>query len=237
MRNPPARYFAVPLLIAAAISAFGFSPALAQQEGPIIKFNLLSVEGLTISDNYTIGADYGLRNGIPVPAPFRFKVPRQNDVTPLFETGKQANAMLVKINFTTGNADTDNSDRLLIENLQFVTMTLPLVEQEERMAILVKLLANDVLNAVTAAYEQKEYIGARGTKIGDYDAVEVIGKYLDPELGLMYARIVGIPNPDALDGIFAVANIVASRFDLQSPDDLALTGGGKTLSSFEYIKE
>jgi len=225
------------MLIASIMFVSGPGPALAQQEGPSVKFNLFSLEGLTISDNYTIGVDFGRRFEIPVPAPFSFKVPRQNDVTPLFEPGSEPKGMLVKINFTTGDADIDNSDRLLIENLQFVTMTLPVAEREERLTILAKLLANEAFNAAVAAYEQKEYIGARETTIGDYDAVEVVGKYIDPDLGLVYIRIVGIPNPGAADGIYAVANVVAARFDLQNMDDLALTGGGKTLSSFEYIKE
>jgi len=234
-----ARFFPATILIAAVLSVFGFSPALAQQQqkGPSVKFNLFSLEGLVISDNYSIGAKFSQRYGIPVPAPFSFKVPRQNNVTPLFETGTKSEGMLVKINFTTGDAGADNSDRLLIENLQFVVMTLPLGERKQRLTRMAKLLANDGFNTVVAAYAEKEYIGGRETKIGDYDAVEVVGKYIDPDLGLIYARLVGILNPDAMDGVFAVANIVAARFDLQSLDDLALTGGGKTLSSFKYVKE
>ncbi len=40
----------------------------------------------------------------------------------------------------------------------------------------------------------------RAVKIGDYDAVEVIAHCVEPKLGRMYARLVGVLNPDGPDG-------------------------------------
>ncbi|VAW21470.1 hypothetical protein MNBD_ALPHA11-1734 [hydrothermal vent metagenome] len=201
-----------------------------------MKFNLFSVEGFVVSDNYTIDEDFGGRNNVEVLAPFKFQIPRQDNVTPLFTTGTGSGGMIIKVNFTTGDKDTDINDRQFIENMQFVSMVLPLGEPEERIAVLTGLLRNDVFNSATAAYEQKELLGSRNAKIGDLDVVDVVGRYIDPDLGLVYVRMVGFPNPDGPDAVFSVSNILAERFDFTSLDDLEFTGGGKALSSFEYIK-
>ncbi len=214
---------------------FFSSPAMANEDGFSFKFDLFSVEGFVVSDNYTIDENFGQRNDVEVLAPFTFKIPRQDNVTPLFTTGSGSGGMIIKINFTTGDKDTDISERQFIENMQFVSMVLPLGDPEERIAVLTQLLRVDVFNSATADYEQKELMGSRNAKIGDLDVVDVVGRYIDPDLGLIYVRIVGFPNPNGPDAIFSVSNILADRFDFTSLDDLEFTGGGKALSSFEYI--
>ncbi len=228
--------FAVAAISALILALLNAGPTMAQENQASIKINLFSAEGFVLSDIYSIDAKYGETNQIEVPAPFRFKIPRRDGITPFFETGVPG-GMLIKVHFTTGDRQTAEEDRAYLENLQFIGMTLPLAEPEERMNNLARMLANEAFDNVTANYEQKEYIGARIAKLGEMDVVEVLGKYIDPELGLMYARIIGMPNPDSEQSIFVVANIVASRFELQSPDDLALTSTGKAIASFEYLKE
>ncbi|MCF6326484.1 MAG: hypothetical protein L3J21_04225 [Devosiaceae bacterium] len=226
-----------PALMALLSMMLFFSPpVLASEDGFSFKFNLFSTEGLVVSDNYTIDEDFGQRNGLEILAPFKFQIPRQDNVTPLFTTGTGSGGMILKINFTTGEKDTDINDRQFIENIQFVGMTLPLGDAEERIAVLTRLLRNDAFNGATADYEQKEVLGSRNAKIGDLDVVDVVGRYIDPDLGLIYVRIVGFPNPNAPRAVFSVSNIVADRFDFTSLDELEFTGGGKTLSSFEYIQ-
>ncbi len=210
---------------------------LAQEGSASFKFSLFEVEGFVISDSYTIDKSFAERFELSVPVPFTIDVPRQDNVTTFLNPGDGTDDMQLKIDFVTGDKDTELSDRLLIENQRFVTLTLPMGPAEERLQTLARLLANDGFNRAVAGYEQNEYIGTRGTKIGDYDAIEVVGRYVDPAIGLLYVRIVGIPNPDGETSIFSVSNVVADRFDLTGPDDLSLTGSGKTLASFEYIGE
>ena len=210
---------------------------MAQEEAPSFKFSLFEVEGFVISDSYTIGKSFAERFELSVRVPFTIDVPRQDNVTTFFDPGDGTDDMQLKIDFVTGDKDTELSDRLLIENQRFVTLTLPMGPPEERLQALARLLANDGFSMAVAGYKQNEYIGTRGTKIGDYDAIEVVGRYVDPAIGVLYVRIVGIPNPNGEISIFSVANVVADKFDLSDPDDLALTGSGKTLSSFEYIGE
>ncbi len=223
--------------IAALIALLFFAnPAIAGEDGFSFKFNLFSVDSFVITDNYTIDEGFGQRNDVEVLAPFTFKIPRQDNVTPLFTTGSGSGGMIIKVNFTTGEKDADISERQFIENIQFVSMVLPLGEPEERIAVLTRLLSNDVFNSATADYEQKEFIGSRNAKIGDLDVVDVVGRYIDPDLGLVYVRLVGILNPNSPDAIFSVSNILGERFEFTNLDELEFTGGGKTLSSFEYIQ-
>ncbi len=215
-------------VVALTLFCVAAGPVRAQDNTPSVTFNLFSLEGLVVGDTYSIDGAFSEKNGVPVPAPFRFLVPREDNVTPLFTLPDASGGLMIKVNFTT-------EDRQLIENLLFVNMRLPMVEREERLTILARLLANDGYKQAVSDYPQNEYIGARETKVGDYDGVEVVGKYIDPQLGLMYLRLVGIPNPNGVESVFAISNIVASRVQLESVGDLARTRSGTALRHFEYL--
>ena len=204
--------------------------AVAQENATSFKFSLFSIEGLVVGDTYSIDANFGERNGISVPVPFKFLAPREDGIEVILEPPSEGSGELIKVNFVT-------EDRQLIENMRLVNMRLPLGPRDERLTILARLLANNGFNQAVAGFEESEFIGVRETKIGDYEAVEAIGKYVDPDLGLMYVRLVGIPNPDRPESIFAIANIVASRVDLENLDDLARTRTGTMLRFFEYLSE
>ncbi len=211
---------------------------MAQDSQPSFKFNLFEVDEFVVSDIYNFGKARAQDLGRPINAPFTFKVPRQDNVTPLFETGSEAGGMIVKINFATGGKDIPIAERQLIENLQFIPMTLPMDDDlDTRMQNLTNLLINDAFPQVTRNRDQVEYIGARRTKIGDMDAIDAVGKYVDADLGTLYVRITGFVNPDGVDAVYSVVNLVASRYKITNLDQLFLTGSGKTIESFEYIQE
>ncbi len=215
----------------------GSGAAMSQESEPSFKFSLFEINGLVITSKYNINQAFGERFGLTIPASFSVDVPKPNDVTTFLNPGSGDDGLQLKIDFVTGDENTELSERQLIENQRFVTMILPVGDPEERLKNLARLLANDGFNSAVAGFEESEYIGARGVKVGDYDAVEVVGKYIDPSIGLLYVRLVGIPNPDSENSIFSVANIVADKFDLSSLDDLALTASGKTLDSFKYLND
>lgn len=206
------------------------------QKNPSIKFNLFSVDGLVISDTYKIDDKFAKRNNIPILAPFQIKAPRQKNVTVLYEYGTEPNAMIIKMNFATGDKDMANEKRKLIENLQFITMDVEMTDIEDRMKALTNLMVVDAFEMVTGSYEQKEYIGARRTKINNIDVIDAVGSYISPDLGLVYVRITGYLNPNDENGVFSVANIVADKFEITNLDQLFLTASGKTIDSFEYIE-
>ncbi len=209
-------------------------PAVATQADeakPSFSFNLLSVEGLVIGKTITIDKAFGAEHNLPVAAPFSFVVPLSpsKEYEVFVDPAPKPGEAWIKINFAT-------ADRQLIENIQFVSMRVPMGELQARLQAVAGVL---VKGGLTAVIKDKANAGrdtVRATKIGDYDAVEVVGHYDDPELGAMVVRLVGIPNPDGADGVAAIANIVVSRMPVKTVDDLARTRGGALLANFKYLK-
>ncbi len=52
----------------------------------------------------------------------------------------------------------------------------------------------------------------------------------------MYARLVGILNPEGPEGVVAVANLVLARVPVKTPEDFAHTRGGVVVANFKYLK-
>ena len=209
----------------------------AQDKQPSIKINLFSAENVVIRDIINVDAKFGKKHNIPILTPFTFQVPRQDGVNPLVEFGDKPNSMMIKINFATGDKNTAQEDRQLIENLQFIPFDIEMTDHEDRLVALTNLMVKDAFDMVTRSYEQREYIGARRDKIGDTDIIDAVGKVIEPTLGLMYVRLVGFLNPNDKNGVFAVANIVADKYEITNLDQLFLTGSGQTISSFKYITD
>ncbi len=211
--------------------------ANAGENNPSVKFGFLSTNGLIISDTIIVDADFSKKHNIPaIMTPFQIKVPRQNGLERLIEYGTEPNSMIIKLNFVT-NSGKENENRQLVENLQFIPMSVDMTDPEDRIKALTNLMVNDAFNMVTQNYEKKEYIGARRAKINNIDVIDAVGSFIEPNLGLIYVRITGYLNPNKTDGIFSVANIVADKYDITNLEQLFLTGSGKTIESFEYLRE
>lgn len=221
------------LFLAAALTLSVLAaPALAQDETPdaTVQFNLLSIDGLVIGTTINVDEAFGVENEIDVPAPFSFLIPTSDDVRELLDPAPTPGEALVKVNFAT-------QDLQLIENLQFVPYTLPLGDIDERMNTLAGLMANDAFQVAVGEHDQNTRDIVRAIKVGEYDAVEVIGRYQDANLGLMYLRLVGILNPDSEQSVFTIANVVAARQPIPTPDDFPQTRGGVALKNFHFITE
>ncbi len=209
----------------------------AQENKQTQKIEFFPATGAYLTDIVDIDAEYGKEHNIPILTPFRIQVPRQDGVKRFVEFGTKPNSTIIKINFATGGEDTPMEERELIENLQFIPLNIEMTDHEDRIKALTNLMAVVAFNNATEAYEQKEFIGARRTKIGDIDVIDAVGSYIEPNLGLIYVRMTGYLNPNSEDGIFALANIIASKYEITNLEQLFLTGSGKTIESFEYISE
>ena len=87
-----------------------------------------------------------------------------------------------------------------------------------------------------ANYPQHKYIGWRDIKVGELDAIEVLGEYIDPDWGHMYLRMVGFPNPDAAESVFAVSNISSKLTPITDAEEFPRTRSGVTIGQFKFLK-
>ena len=214
------------LMLAVLLPALSAS---ADDKKPSFQFNLFSVEGLVVGKTITIDKAYGEEHHRAVPAPFSFVVPLSpSKEYEVFFEPEPAGDSWIRLSFAT-------ADRQLIENIQFVPLTVDMGDLKDREQAVAQALINGGLPTV---YEGRTNTGrdsVRAIKIGDYDAVEVIAHYDEPKLGRMYARLVGIINPKGTDGVAAIANIVLSRVPVKTVDDFAKTRGGALLTYFKYL--
>ena len=216
------------LILASLLPALS---AMADDKKPSATFDILSVEGLVIGKTLTIDKAFGEQHGIPVPTPFSVVVPLSptKEYEVFADPAPKPGKAWIKISFAT-------SDRQLIENVQFVNMTVPMGEVEPRLRAAARALVDEGLPDMFKGKANPGRDAVRVIKIGDYDAVEVIAHYDDPEVGTMYGRMVGILNPDGPDSVVAIANVVLSRVPVKTADDFARTRGGVLLANFKYLK-
>ena len=220
--------FAVCLILAVLMPALS---AAAEDKKPSVTFDLPSVEGLVIGKTLTIDKAFGEEHGVPVPAPFSFVVPLSptKEYEVFVDPAPKPGEAWIKINFAT-------SDRQLIENIQFVNLTVPMGDTKDRLNAAARALVNEGLPDLIRGKANAGRDVVRAIKIGDYAAAEVIAHFDDPDVGAMVGRMVGILNPDGPDSVVAIANVVLSRVPVKTADDFARTRGGALLANFKYLK-
>jgi hypothetical protein len=197
-----------------------------------VSVNLLSIEGLVVGQTVTVDADFGAEHGLDVPAPFKVLIPTSGDEQQLvLYAPNGAGGPFFKMTFAT-------KDDQVIENIQFVPMNLGGATADDRMQVITDLLTDQAWAMIVADYPENIQDGVRATTVAGYDAVELVGRYMDPEQGLVYTRLVGIPNSDPSNpnGVMVVANIIAKVLELSGPEDLPRTRGGVALEHFEWLE-
>ena len=214
------------VLFLAGLSAIGGAAFAASDD---VELTIPTVEGAVVGKPFKVDRAFGKQNDVRVLAPFSSYVPFSKEFeTQVVNAPKPGNAY-IKFNFST-------SDNQPLENVQFIEMTVPMTHRRDRLRIAARLLGEDGFKMAVTGRDKVSRDYVRTGKIGPYDAVEVIGRYEDPQLGLMFVRLVGILNPNDKDSVFALANIVASRVPINSPEDLANTRTGAVISRLTYIK-
>lgn len=231
MNRPNPRRIFHALALAACVTAFPSAmPASAQGAGAEVTFNLFSIDGLVVGDTIAIDAAYAEKYSVKVPTSFEFLVPREDGVLTLYNTPQTDGGLQIKVSFAT-------PDYKLIENLHFVTLTVPMGTPEERAKALADLMVNHAYPQSVSKFEKPEMMGWRDTTINSYPAVEVVGRYVDPEWGDMFVRVVGIIPEDAAEGVVAISNLVFARTPITDLQDLSRTRAGVALSRFKFRAE
>jgi hypothetical protein len=211
------------IAVVALMGCMSALPAAAEE-----KFNLLSIEGLVVGTTVRIDSAFAAKHGVTVASPFQVLVPKPTDELTLMDPAPKPGSSLVKFNFAT-------KDRKLIENIQFVPMTLPLGPEEQRLKLLAKLLAGQAFPSAVAKAVESKRLGVRKVDINGIASVEVVGFWQSATEGKMYIRIVGIPHPRRPQSVFTVANVVAARQDVPTANDMPRTRGGTVLRNFKYL--
>jgi hypothetical protein len=194
-----------------------------------VELTIPVVKGAVVGKPFRIDRAFGQQNSLRVRAPFSSYVPISKEFeTQVVNAPKPGNAY-IKFNFTT-------PDNQPLENVQFIEMTIPMTHRRDRMRMAARLLGGDGFKMAVTGREKAQRDYVRSRTIGPYDAVEVIGRYEDPQLGLVFVRLVGILNPNDQDSVFAIANIVASKVPINAPEDLANTRSGAVISKLTYLR-
>ncbi|MCC2095522.1 MAG: hypothetical protein KDJ29_01440, partial [Hyphomicrobiales bacterium] len=171
---------------------------------------------------------FGKKFGAEVEAPFEISIPVSPDLQELANPAPKPGTALLKVNFAT-------KDNRLVENIQFQPMSLRLAPQEQRLKILARFLAVQVFPQAVKGAVNSRRLGVRKVVINGIASAELLGFWESPSEGRMLLRIVGIPHPKRATGIFAVANIVAKRLVVPTPDHLPRTRTGAVLRYFRYL--
>lgn len=231
MKIPKIAKLCIALLPILALVAFPtFVSAQQAKTGPTVKFQLFEINGLVVGDRLEIDDAFSERHNIPVPAPFSVLVPRENGIQRLAINAPEGpDGPFLKLSFT-------DQDKQLIENIRLIPMSVPMgTNPTARINGLAQLMANQVYDQATAGYTKRSRDVVKLITLNGLPAVEVIGRYEDPEFGLMYLRIVGIPNPKGTESVFVVANVAHDSLELATPEDFGRTRGGVMLREFKFL--
>lgn len=231
-------YFKAARLMAflAASLVVAASPSRAQGASGEISFNLFQIEGLTISDIFVFDDAFGEEYGIDVPVPFSVRVPWDSRILRIVD-GKPSGGAFVK--FTFGLEDVSTDERVLLENLQVTTVTIPLYADHDDPALArqrsaVVLARDHVFPRFARDHESLEILTIEALTIGEVAAVQLIGQFVTPDLGPMLLRAVILPHPEQEPSLIAVAMINLTLVPVHDRETLSKSLTGRILTSWEY---
>jgi len=211
-------------------------PALAETKAKVkasgsFSYTPLSIKGLKIRDRVVVGGEFAKKHKIEVKAPFEFHVPR---IDGLIREGRYPDVLgdaYIKIIYGTPKEE-------FVESIQFnhlsLPPTLPLKERRRQMA---SFLKNVVWAQITKQQGDRKIDVFRDTNIGEFPAVELIGRYVDIKQkgnGTLLARLVALISKDKPNGLIATINIETSRVQVRNDGEVAKTLSNDILQSVKF---
>ncbi len=224
---PRLSIFAAGLLCSMAVTSAQAAEVSAEGK---FSFRPLSVEGLVLRDRVVIGPDFAKEHGIEVAAPFSFKVPRIKDHARVAKFPAQLGQAYIKIVYGT-------ADEQFMESIQFNPVALDIGPLKQRQQQLAGFLENTVWAQITKGQGERKIDAVRGRKIGAFDAVELIGRYVDVEdkaNGTVLARVVALMREDSRDGLIATINIATRMVQVTNDTELNETVSADILGTVEF---
>lgn len=223
--------------LSAAVWLAVMSTAQADESSGSFRFNLFEIEGLTLSDTYTFDAEAAARHDIDLKAPFRISVPRDPRVARNVFVNPDGGA-LVGIMFRRAEGQT-GTDMDLLEHVQITGAQLPMAadldpDGPSRLQIAGQLARDRAFPMMVADKEGAELLDASFIQLGALEAVQVVGRHLEPEIGPVLVRIVIVPHPDQVESLMIVAKINLANVPVTDQDTLESSLSGRILASWEY---
>ena len=223
---PRLSIFAAGLLCGMAVTSAQTAEVSA---GGKFSFKPLSVEGLVLRDRVVIGPEFAQKHGIEVPAPFLFKVPRIKDMLRVAKFPDQLGQAYIKIVYGT-------ADEQFMESIQFNPMTVDIGPLKQRQQQLARVLKQSVWPQIIEGQGNTTIDTLRGRKIGAFDAVELIGRYVDVKdaNGTVLTRVVALMREDSRHGVIATINIATSMVQASNDTELEDTVSADILGSVAF---
>ena len=211
-------FFAAPIL-AAEINASGkFS------------FTALSVKGLVIRDRIVVDEAFGKKHKVKVAAPFEFAAPRMKGLLRFAKFPAVLGDSYIKLVYGT-------SEKEFLESIQFNHFALDLAPLDTRQKQVAGFLKAKVWPGITGKQGDKKIDIIRGVKVGERDAVELIGRYVDIQdksNGVVLTRVVALLQKEKREGLLAIINIATARVAAQSDEQLRETLSEDILNSIKF---
>lgn len=202
-----------------------YLPVQAQSDGASVTVAPLVVEGLVTGNRYLLDQGFAQEHNIPVPAPFAFIAPTDDDQR-LYVQPAPGGTGIIKVSFTS-LADEVRS------NLQFIPITIGEGPIEARLNGLRGIL-EQAINMSVPDLERADLLAVQNTEIGANPAIEALVRYDGGADGLVILRVVAIPNPQGVDGILAIINALVKNTGMQSANGIYEVNGSRALGTFRF---
>lgn len=220
-----------PLIFAAAL-LFGVMAGSAPAIEASAKFSFkpLAVEGLVLRDRVVVGPEFAEKHKIEVAAPFTFKVPRVEGLLRVAKFPAELGQAYIKIIY-------GSADEQFMESIQFNPFALDTGPIEQRRQRLAGFLENTVWTQITDGQGQRKIDALRSRKVGAFETVELIGRYVDIKdsgNGTVLTRIVALMQEDSRDGLIATINIATRMVQATNDTELDATVSADILTSVVF---
>jgi|GEM_PF-5772303 len=218
------------VVIAAMLCGLAAGSASATEASAKFSFKPLAVEGLVLRDRVVVGPDFAEKHRIEVAAPFTFKAPRVDGLLRVAKFPAELGQAYIKIVY-------GSTDEQFMESIQFNPFALDTGPIEQRRHRLASFLENTVWAQITDGQGERKIDALRGRKIGAFEAVELIGRYVDIKdsgNGTVLARVVALMRETSRDGLIATINIATRMVKVTNDAELDETLSADILGSVAF---
>ena len=191
-----------------------------------VKFTPLEINGLVVGNKYSVDDEFAKAHGVAVPVGYSFIAPRK-DAQKIYVKEAPGGDASIKLFFTTQEDQVQS-------HIQFVPFTVDMVPMEERLKGLQGLVKQAFLSSVQNNSDAKVNV-MQFTKVGKYQALEMVGNYPDPADGVIVRRIVAIPHPESRNGVAVIINAITKNTTMTRAEDIMATSASEALSTFKFL--